>query len=95
VTLFFKTEQLQAIGDSSQGIPVIAPCKYSQTWIEFVLTDEEGIPAAFEPFELRLPDQSFQKGTLNKDGRIRFEGIIAGSAKISFPNLDRQDWRTA
>ena len=32
-------------------------------------------------------------GLLDREGKVRFEGIATGRASICFPGMDRKEWR--
>lgn len=70
---------------------VVSPDKTS--WVEIEVKDEEGIPRAFEPYEIELPDGSVLKGKLDASGQARIEGIDPGSSKVSFPGIHADDWK--
>ena len=61
-------------------------------WIEIELVDEEDEPVPSEKYEIKLPDGSVAKGTLDGDGLARIEGIEPGTCEITFPNLDKEAW---
>lgn len=92
MTLVVRTSQMQQMGDAAPGQPVIQPCRDNQHWIEVVLLDKDNEPIPGEHYELRLPDQSLRKGRLNREGSVKFEGIVAGDASIAFPGIDAQEW---
>jgi hypothetical protein len=69
----------------------VNPAKTS--WVEFELADDEGLPVAFEPYQVELPDGSKLEGKLDGKGQARIEGIDPGSCKISFPSRDAKDWK--
>ena len=63
--------------------------------MEFELFDDDGLPVAFEPYQVELPDGSTVEGTLDGRGQARIEGIDPGNCKVSFPNRDAKDWKRA
>ncbi len=65
------------------------------SWIEIELVDEEDEPVPSEKYEIKLPDDSVAKGTLDGDGFARVEGIEPGTCEITFPNLDKDAWEKA
>lgn len=87
-----RTKQLQTLADVVPGSPAIQACSDTTTWIEFVLVDVDDYPLAGEPYEVRLPDQSLQRGELDKDGRVRFNSMLRGIALIRFPRIDALEW---
>jgi len=92
MSIVVRTAQLQAMADAAPGQPMIQPCRDTQSWIEVRLVDQDGTPIPGERFELRLPDQSLQRGRLDASGSVRFEAIVAGTATIAFPGIDSQEW---
>jgi len=74
-------------------LPVIKP--KPKTWIEIVLKDIHGRPAAGERYQLHLPDGTTQHGLLDEHGKARVEGVEPGSAHVSFPDTDGDDWHPA
>jgi hypothetical protein len=66
-----------------------------KTWIEIELLDEFGTPVLSEPYTLRLPDGSTRRGTLDRLGRARVDGIEPGMCEVSFPRIDGREWRKA
>jgi uncharacterized protein (DUF2345 family) len=65
-----------------------------KTWIEIELKDDEGNPIAGERYRLKLPDGRIMEGRLNAEGRARVSGIEPGTAQVSFPDRDANDWRS-
>ena len=74
-------------------LPVVLP--KPKTWIEIVLKDDRGRPSAGERYQIRLPDGTTQHGLLDGHGKARVEGIEPGSAQVSFPDTDGDDWHPA
>lgn len=72
---------------------VVSPAKTS--WVEISLVDDDGLPVAFEPYQVELPDGSTIEGALDGTGQARIEGIDPGTCKVSFPNRDAKDWKRA
>jgi len=79
----------------ASGKPPVQPCPKEKTWIEFRLVDEDGEPAEGVKYRATLPDGSVREGTLDSDGKARFEGIDPGQAEISFPAVDGSEWGPA
>jgi type VI secretion system secreted protein VgrG len=90
--LTISATQLDALGDAAPGTAVIQPCRDAQTWIAFRLVDREGNPIPGERYTVRLPDHSLHSGRLDRDGCVRFEGILPGEAQIAFPGIDAREW---
>ena len=64
-------------------------------WIEIELVDENGKPVPGEEYKVTLPDGStVASGTLDGKGKARVEGIDPGSCKVTFPNLDKDSWKS-
>ena len=93
MTIFIRTEQAQQMADAQPGQQMVKPCAHTAAWLEVQLLDTDGDPVPGERFKVRLPDQSIQLGRLDGEGKVRFEGIVAGTAKISFPGIDAKEWR--
>jgi hypothetical protein len=66
-----------------------------KTWIAIELLDDQGEPVPFERYRLRLPDGTIREGRLDANGRARADGIEPGTAEVSFPDRDADDWRRA
>jgi type VI secretion system secreted protein VgrG len=57
--------------------------------------DENGKPVPGEEYKVTLPDGStVASGTLDAKGKARVEGIDPGSCKVTFPNLDKDSWKS-
>jgi hypothetical protein len=65
------------------------------TWIEIELVDEGNKPVPGEKYKITLPDNSVAGGTLDEKGFARIEGIVPGTCKITFPNLEKDAWGPA
>ena len=85
--LTIRDSQMNDMAGSSGKAPVRA-CPKEKTWIEFRMVDEDGKPAEGVKYRVKLPDGSLQEGSLDSEGKARFEGIEPGSAEISFPEVD-------
>jgi hypothetical protein len=64
-----------------------------KTWIEIVLKDSKGNPVPNEEYILELPDGTKRRGRLDADGIARVDGIKPGSCRVSFPNVDANEWK--
>ena len=84
---------MQAFGDAAPNQPVVQPGASNPHWIEFQLVDTEGAPVPGEPYEVRLPDQSLRTGNTDREGKARFEAIIAGQATIRYTGLEKKEWK--
>jgi len=61
-------------------------------WVEIVLVDDEGRPAAGELYRVRLPDGSVAEGRLGFSGILRLDGFDPGECEVSFPDLHLDSW---
>jgi hypothetical protein len=62
-----------------------------KTWIAIELLDDKGAPVPGEPYEIRLPDGSYRRGSLDSAGCARIDGIDPGTCEVSFTRRDRED----
>lgn len=62
-------------------------------FLDFSLVDEEGKPVANEPYRVILADGSEHTGRLDFQGKAHIEGLFPGNARISFYELDTNDWQ--
>ncbi len=90
--LTVRQSQIDSMADSSQGTQMTVPCPANATWIEVELVNKDQHPMAGEKFRIRLPDSSLKEGALDKDGKVRFDNIVAGQAQITFPEIDAHEW---
>ena len=90
--LTIRQAQLTTFGDQAPNSRVIHVCDGTH-FIEFRLVDKNGLPVPGEPFRVRLPDQSLQTGTLDHEGKVRFENVCAGQATICFTGMDAKEWK--
>lgn len=58
-------------------------------WIEIELLDDDGKPVANEAYLIELPDGSKVTGRTDGEGRARLVNIDPGTAKVSFPDLEK------
>jgi hypothetical protein len=58
-------------------------------WIEIELLDDAGVPVADELYLVELPDGTKLTGRTDSAGKARVEGVDPGTAKVSFPDLDK------
>jgi hypothetical protein len=58
-------------------------------WIEIELVDDSGAPVTDELYLVELPDGSKLTGRTDANGRARVEDVDPGTAKVSFPDLDK------
>jgi hypothetical protein len=74
---------------AAQAAQETAPAAEEQHWIEIELLDNEGNPVAGEMYFVELPDGSKLSGRTDGQGRARVDGVDPGTAKVSFPDLDK------
>jgi uncharacterized Zn-binding protein involved in type VI secretion len=65
-----------------------------KTWVAFKLVDDAGKAVVGEKYRLLLPDGSTRDGLTDIKGEVRVDGTDPGSCKISFPDLDENDWKS-
>ena len=58
-------------------------------WIQVELVYEDGSPVANEPYHIELPDGSISERKLDGSGKVRFDDINQGIARIQFPDLNQ------
>lgn len=61
-------------------------------WIEIELLDDDGKPVSGERYFVELPDGSQLSGRTDGQGRARVQGVDPGTAKVSFPDLDKKSY---
>jgi hypothetical protein len=67
-----------------------------KTWIEIELLDEENQPVGGERYRITLPDgETIAEGTTDASGLAGVRAIDPGICKITFPDLDRAEWKKA
>jgi hypothetical protein len=93
-----------ASGSGSQGQPKTTPLQDEQAakeergprepeekhWLEIELLDDDGKPVSNERYFVELPDGSQLSGRTDGQGRARVDGVDPGSARVSFPDLDKK-----
>jgi hypothetical protein len=81
---------------SSASRPRFAPMVFDtpiKTWVSIELLDDTGMPVANEKYLVTVPEGVIKSGTLDSKGRARITQIDPGVCKISFPDLDRREWK--
>lgn len=63
-----------------------------RSWVEVQLVGEDDSPIPDEKYVLTLPGGKRIEGALDKEGRVRVDGIPPGPCQISFPGLDKDAW---
>lgn len=62
-------------------------------WIEIELLDEDtGEPVKGATYQIKLTDGKIYDGTLDDNGRARYDGIEAGTCYVWFPAIDGMVW---
>lgn len=61
-------------------------------FIEIELLDDEGKPIADEAYFVELPDGSSKSGRTDARGFARIDGVDPGTAKVTFPDLDKKSY---
>jgi hypothetical protein len=83
-----RNTPLQDEEAAKQGKP--PPQPEQKHWLEIELLDDEGKPIAGELYFVELPDGSKLSGRTDSQGRARAEDVDPGTAKVSFPDLDKK-----
>ena len=82
----------------AQGSPnqqMVQPCEDEKTWVEVQLVDEDGAPVPNRAYRVLLPDGSLMTGTLDAEGKVRFDAIIPGTCQVEFPDIHAKEWQPA
>ena len=66
-----------------------------KTWVEMEVVDEDGRPMAGIDYTCMMPDGVMRSGKLDKDGKVRFDGIDPGNCAFMLPSLAPDAWRRA
>jgi hypothetical protein len=64
-------------------------------WIEIRLVDEDDKPVPDVAYEIKLPDGTTRRGTLDESGSAWIGNIDPGECQVTFPELDAREWRPA
>lgn len=68
--------------------------KDKKSWIEIELVDEDNKPVPGVRYRVTLPDgQTLAEGTLNKKGYAKVSNIDPGTCKVTFPEMDKSNWK--
>jgi len=68
------------------------PKKIEKGNLSFTLKDEDGNPISDVKYEVSLPSGGIRKGVTDKEGKVKLTGIDPGTCKVSFPDLDADEW---
>lgn len=77
---------------AAQAAAEQAPGPEEKHFIEIELVDDEGNPVANERYFVELPDGTSISGSTDAKGYARVDGIDPGTAKVSFPDLDKKSY---
>jgi hypothetical protein len=89
-----STQQTTPLQDeeAAQAQQQNAPAADEKHWIEIELIGEDGKPVAGESYFVELPDGSSISGRTDGQGRARIDGVDPGTAKVSFPDMDKKGY---
>ena len=90
--LTVRQSQIDSMAQNSPGTPMKVPCPADATWIEVQLLDQDQNPVPGEKYHIKLPDSSIMEGTLDSNGKVRFDNIVPGQAEVTFPDIDSREW---
>ena len=82
-----------------QREPAVTPSQLARevgqqlTWIQIELVDAAGRPVPNEPYKVELPDGGIRQGNLDPAGRAYIGDIKPGQCRVSFPDIDANEWR--
>jgi hypothetical protein len=72
----------------------VTPCPLKKTdWIEIVLEDQKGVRIPNQEYLVTAPDGTEYSGVLDGRGYARVDGITPGTCRVSFPRIDRREWK--
>lgn len=87
-----RAQHVQQPAELPKVAPRPRPQPNAQSWIEISLVDEEGHPAAGEPWRVVPADGDARTGSLDGQGFARIDRIVSGGCDVSFPRIDRNEW---
>jgi hypothetical protein len=62
-------------------------------WISIALQDEEGVPAAWEEYQIKLSNGDVIQGFLGEDGKAKVSSIEDfANCEVTFPAVDKSAW---
>ncbi len=82
-------------GGGSPGGGGGAATKDKPSFIGLELVDEAGKPVPGERFEVKLPEGSVVTGFLDDKGKAKVASAKEGEFEVSFPDLDKDEWKDA
>ncbi|MBN1960741.1 MAG: hypothetical protein JW841_07320 [Deltaproteobacteria bacterium] len=62
------------------------------SWIEIELINDDGYPVANERYKIITAKGQEISGTLDDNGYAYIKGIVAGTCKVTFPDLPADGW---
>ena len=77
------------------GPPVVIASREEPGWVAIQLVDENGQPVPGEPYRVTPASGPPIEGVLDANGSARIEGVAPGTCKVTFPERDKDGWRTA
>jgi hypothetical protein len=88
-------DSLSAAHHDAVSAPDVQPVKTcpKRAWIEIVLEDDAGKRVPDEEYLIIAPDQAGHSGYLDAEGFARVDDLDPGQCQVSFPRLDRREWR--
>jgi uncharacterized protein (DUF2345 family) len=87
------SEPLIPAGEEREEVPPEVAARTA--WLAIELVDEEGQPVAGAGYIVSRGAEVIGKGTLDKQGRARLEGLEAGTYFLTFPDFDAGGWGPA
>jgi hypothetical protein len=87
--LTIRDSQMNTLAAANGGQAAVS-CDAS--WIEVRLVDGDRKPVAGQKYRIKLPDSSIKEGTLDEDGKARFDGIPPGQCQVCFPEIHGPEW---
>jgi type VI secretion system secreted protein VgrG len=68
--------------------------KDKKSWVEIELMDEDNKPVPGVRYRVTLPDgNTLAEGTLDEKGFAKVSNIDPGNCKVTFPELDKSNWK--
>ena len=86
---------MDSISGEAEETELHEPDETKEHWIEIHIVDEADEPLAAEPFAITLPNGRVARGTTDKEGLARIDGIDSGNCDICFTRLDEGAWEEA
>jgi hypothetical protein len=80
---------------ASPGEPVVIVSSTSPHWLLIELLDAAGGPVPGASYRVQLVSGEVIEGRLDRQGRVRIEGVDPGSCIVTFPEWDTSAWESA